>query len=58
MIYDFSSNLIDHFLCQPSFIQYVKKADDFTADFGAKVVIYSPSEYKTLIVNDLYSLGE
>jgi hypothetical protein len=42
MIYDFSSNLIDHSLCQPSFIQYVNELGDFTADFGAKAVIYLP----------------
>jgi hypothetical protein len=43
MIYDFSSNLIDHSLCQPSFIQYVNELGDFTADFGAKAVIYPPN---------------
>jgi hypothetical protein len=46
MIYDFSSNLIDHSLCQPSFIQYVNELGDFTADFGAKAVMNPPLQVR------------
>ena len=42
MTYVFSSNLIDHFLYQNAFIQYVNELGGFRADFGAKAVIYPP----------------